>query len=45
VTGIVGAVGVYYADYEFGEGRLGVACTLDERFAEEEREIGVAIIG
>ena len=45
MTWVVGTVGVDYADYKFGEGQVGVACSLDERFAKEEGEVGVAIIG
>jgi len=45
VTGVVRAVGVYYADYEFGERGVCVACSLHECFAEEEGEFGVAVVG
>lgn len=44
VTGIEGAVGIYYADYEFRERCICVAGAFDESFAEEEREFRVAVV-
>jgi len=44
VTGIESGVGVYYADDEFGEGGVRVACSFDECFAEEEGKVWVAVI-
>jgi hypothetical protein len=45
VTWIKGAVGVYDSDDEFGERVIGVAGAFDERFSEEEGEVGVAVVG
>jgi hypothetical protein len=45
MTWVVRAVGVDYADYEFGKRGVCVACSLNECFAEEEGEFRVAVVG
>jgi hypothetical protein len=44
VTWIIGTVSVDYADYKFGERGVGVTCSLNECFAEEKGEFGVAVV-
>lgn len=44
MTGVVGAVGICYADDEFREAVVGVAGPLNEGFAEEQGEVRVTII-